>query len=164
MRHVSFVPAVLLMAAACMNPAGDSAAAKAAIDAKNANWARLTAAGHADSLVQFYHANAVMYPPNMGAVRGLDSIRGFFAVINTMSSPPPTLSVTADSVWASASGAVELGRWTFVWPATGRPAGTAGAPAVDSGRYIVRWVNEGGQWLMVQDIWNSAMPAPQGGP
>jgi hypothetical protein len=38
-----------------------------------------------------------------------------------------------------------------------------GAPPVDSGKYIVRWVNENGRWLMAQDIWNSdvALPRPQ---
>jgi hypothetical protein len=54
--------------------------------------------------------------------------------------------------------AVDLGRWQFAWPAAAkRPPG---APAVDSGKYIVRWVNEGGRWLMAQDIWNSDVPLP----
>lgn len=141
-------------------PADTSAAAKLAIDANNARWAQLTAAGHADSIADFYHPNAVLYPPNMPDVRGADSIRAFFAVLSTMSSPPPTLALRADSVWAAGPRAVELGRWTFTWPAGARRP--PGAPAVDSGRYMVRWVLENGRWLMVQDIWNSdlAMPTP----
>ena len=135
-----------------------SAAAKQAIDANNARWAALTSAGHADSLVRFYAPSAVLLPPNMAPVRGLDSIRAFFAVLNTMSSPPPVLSIRAESVWASGPMAVELGRWQFAWPAAAkRPPGM---PAADSGKYIVRWVNEGGRWLMAQDIWNSDVALP----
>jgi ketosteroid isomerase-like protein len=155
--------ALLLAAALGCQPAqtaDTSAAAKHAIDANNATWARLTAGGHADSLAELYHPDAVMLPPNMAPVRGKEAIRGFLAVLNSMSSPPPTLAVRAESVWASGPMAVELGRWHFAWPAGAkRPPG---APAVDSGKYLIRWVNENGRWLMVQDIWNSdvAMPMP----
>lgn len=138
--------------------ARESQAAKQAIDATNATWARLSAAGHADSIARYYDAAAVLLPPNMSAVRGRDAIRAFFGVLNTMSSPPPTLALRAESVWANGPAAVELGRWTFTWPAGAkRPPG---APAVDSGKYMVRWVNERGQWLMAQDIWNSDTPLP----
>ena len=139
-------------------PADTSAAAKQAIDAANANWPRLTGAGHADSIADFYHQNAVLLPPNMAPVSGRDGIRAFFGVMNTMSSPPPVLTLRAESVWASGPLAVELGRWHFAWPAGAkRPSG---APAVDSGKYIVRWVNENGRWLMAQDIWNSDVALP----
>ena len=139
-------------------PPDTTAEAKQAIDAANASWARLTAAGHADSLAQYYHPNAVILPPNMPPVHGRDSIRAFFAVLNTMSSPPPVLTVRAESVWASGPKAVELGRWHFAWPAAAkRPPG---APAVDSGKYIVRWVKDSTRWLMAQDIWNSDVAMP----
>jgi hypothetical protein len=32
--------------------------------------------------------------------------------------------------------------------------------AVDSGKYIVRWAQQNGRWLMVDDIWNSDTPLP----
>ncbi len=152
-----------LLAAAALGcqaapPPDTSAEAKQAIDAANANWPRLTAAGHADSLAQFYHPSAVILPPNMPATYGRDSIRAFFAVLNTMSSPPPVLTLRAESVWGSGSMAVELGRWHFAWPAAAkRPPG---APAADSGKYIVRWVKDSTRWLMAQDIWNSDVPLP----
>src|ERR1700704_4460923 len=159
MRAIQVLPILLAAALGCQAapPPDTTADAKLAIDAANASWARLTAAGHADSLAQYYHANAGILPP----VHGRDSIRAFFAVLNTMSSPPPVLTVRAESVWASGAMAVDLGRLHFAWPAAAkRPPG---APAVDSGKYIVRWVNDNGRWLMAQDIWNSdiAMPMPQ---
>jgi len=126
MRPRNTLPILLAAALGCQAapPPDTTAEAKQAIDAANASWARLTAAGHADSLAQYYHANAMILPPNMPPVRGRDSIRAFFAVLNTMSSPPPVLTVRADSVWASGAMAVDLGRWTFAWPPppSGRPA------------------------------------------
>src|SRR5204862_7186320 len=151
MRPRHTLPILLAAAFGCQAappPKDTSAEAKQAIDAANASWARLTAAGHADSLAQYYHANAVILPPNMPPVHGRDSIRTFFAVLNTMSSPPPVLTVRADSVWASGAMAVDLGRWRCAWPAAAkRPPG---APAVDSGKYIVRCASGKGHWLRAQ--------------
>ncbi len=166
MRLIHAIPMLLAAALGCQAapPPDTTAEAKQAIDAANANWPRLTGAGHADSLAQFYHASAVILPPNMSAVHGRDSIRAFFAVLNTMSSPPPVLTIRAESVWASGPMAVELGRWNFAWPAAAkRPPGM---PATDSGKYIVRWVKDSTRWLMAQDIWNSdvAMPAAPAAP
>jgi ketosteroid isomerase-like protein len=156
MRHLSCL--ALLGAVGCLPPPPGSASdAKRAIDAANANWPRLTSTGHADSIAEFYARNAVLMPPNMTPTRGKEAIRAFFAEMNPVK---PTLTLRADSVWANGSAAVEQGRWRWKWPA-GVPL-PPGAGAVDSGKYIVRWVNEGGKWLMAQDIWNSdvALPTP----
>ena len=95
-------------------------------------------------------------PPNMKPTRGKEAIRAFFAEMNPVK---PTLTLHADSVWASGRTAVEQGRWRWKW--TGAPP--PGVPPVDSGKYIVRWVNEGGKWLMAQDIWNSDVALPMAG-
>lgn len=160
MSPARFLSLLLVAALGCQAapPPDTTAEAKQAIDAANANWPRLTAAGHADSLAQFYHPSAIILPPNMPATHGRDSIRAFFAVLNTMSSPPPVLTLRAESVWASGPMAVELGRWHFAWPAGAkRPPGM---PAADSGKYIVRWVKDSTRWLMAQDIWNSDVALP----
>lgn len=160
MRTAALSAATALTLLGCSPaPAPDtSAAAKQAIDAANAGWARLSAAGHSDSIAEYYHPNGVLLPPNQLAVRGRDSIRAFFAVLNTMSSPPPTLALRADSVWSQGNLTLELGRWTFTLPAGVTPP--AGAMAVDSGKYMARWVEENGQWLIIQDIWNSDLTPP----
>ncbi len=158
MRPLHVVRMLLAAALGCQ-PAGakdTSAEAKQAIDAANATWARLTAAGHADSLADLYHANGVMLPPNMAPVRGREAIRSFMKVMNAP--PSPTLSVQADSVWADGPLAVEVGRWHYATPAGAKLP--PGVPGVDSGKYMVRWVNENGRWWMVQDIWNSDTPLP----
>jgi ketosteroid isomerase-like protein len=132
MRAASLFAGAALSLLACRPATPDTTAeARAAIDSNNAAWARLSAAGHADSITQFYHPTAVIMPPNMAPVRGLDSIRAFFTVLNTMSSPPPTLTLRAEAVWASGPSATEVGRWTFTWaPSATRPPGM---PPVDSG-------------------------------
>ena len=143
--------------AATATPPDNSAAAKQAIDAANATWPRLTAAGHADSLADLYDANAVILPPNMPPTRGREAIRTFFQAMNA-GPQHATLALRADSVWGSGSSAVELGRWTWTWPADAkRPPGV---PAADSGKYMVRWVNDNGRWLVAQDIWNSDSRLP----
>jgi ketosteroid isomerase-like protein len=125
MRHLTC--ALLLVVAGCVPPPPGSAAdAKKAIDAANAQWPRLTSTGHADSIAEFYAANAVIMPPNMAPTRGKEAIRAFFATLNAVK---PTLTLRADSVWASGSAAVEQGRWWWKWASTPPP----GMPGADSG-------------------------------
>ena len=161
MRAHPCVVFVLLAAPLACKPADTAASAKQAIDAANAQWPRLTSTGHADSIAEFYAADAVLMPPNMATVRGKDSVRSFFATINTMQ-PPPTLTLRSTNVLASGTMAVETGRWTWTFPAGAQLP--PGMPAVDSGKYIVRWAQQNGRWLMVDDIWNSDTPLPTAPP
>lgn len=148
---------VLLASAFACQPADTSADAKRAIDAANAQWPRLTSTGHADSIAEFYSADAVLMPPNMATIRGKEAVREFFATINTIQ-PRPTLTLRAVTVVASGPVAVETGRWHWAFPAGATlPPGT---PPVDSGKYIVRWAQQSGKWLMVDDVWNSDLPLP----
>ena len=157
MRAPRYLPFVLLTAFAC-KPADTTTGAKQAIDAANAQWPRLTSGGHADSIAEFYAVDAVLMPPNMATVRGRDAIRAFFTVMNTIPSPRPTLTIRAVQVWGSGPMAIESGRWNYAWPAGVKlPPGT---PAVDSGKYIVRWEQQNGRWVIVDDIWNSDLPMP----
>ena len=155
MRH-SYLAVIAITALACQ-PADTSANAKMAIDAANAQWPRLTSTGHADSIAEFYAADAVIMPPNMRSTKGRTAIKAFFAVINTID-PRPTLTLHSEHVLGTGASAVETGRYTWVFPAGAKlPPGT---PAVDSGKYIVRWEQRNGKWLMVEDIWNSDAPLP----
>jgi ketosteroid isomerase-like protein len=92
-------------------------------------------------------------------MRGHDAIRTFFAVLNTMSTPAPVLTLRAEVVAANGPVAVEVGRWNFAYPAGAKrpPVG----PASDSGKYIVHWAKTNGDWVMVHDIWNSDVVPPQ---
>src|SRR5439155_11901557 len=64
--------------------------------------------------------------------------------------------VRPESVWVSGPLVVELGRWHFdVPPGAKRPAG---ATHPESGKYMARWGNENGHWLIMESIWNSDLP------
>lgn len=154
-RSSTLVP--LLAAAFACRPPDTSASAKQAIDAANAQWPRLTSTGHADSLAEFFADDAVIMPPNMAPLRGKEAIRTFFATINTMD-PKPTLTLRAGTVVANGPVAVETGRWH--WQNAPGAQLPPGMPAADSGKYIVRWAEQNGKWVMVDDIWNSDLPLP----
>jgi ketosteroid isomerase-like protein len=145
------------MSFACQQQTDTSASAKQAIDAANAQWPRLTSTGHADSIAEFFAVDAVVMPPNMATIKGKDAVRAFFASVNSID-PRPTLTLRAVTVVARGPVAVETGRWTWTFPAGAKlPPGMA---AVDSGKYIVRWAEQNGRWLMVDDVWNSDLPLP----
>ena len=156
MRAHVCVTLALAAAVACQ-PADTSAAAKQAIDAANAQWPRLTSTGHADSIAEFYAADATIMPPNMATMHGKAAIKAFFATMNTMD-PKPTLTLRAEAVHGAGGMAVERGRWNWSYPAGATLP--AGMPAADSGKYVVHWMQQNGKWLMVEDIWNSDTPMP----
>jgi ketosteroid isomerase-like protein len=162
MRAHRYLPLLLITAFACKPIAPNTtASAKVAIDAANAQWPRLTSTGHADSIAEFYVEDAVLMPPNMATIRGKEAVRAFFATINTID-PRPTLTLRAENVVASGPLAVETGRWHWAFPAGATlPPGT---PSVDSGKYIVRWAEQNGRWLIADDVWNSDLPLPTAPP
>src|SRR2546430_3766077 len=130
MPLIPYVPALLPAPLGCQAapPPDPSASAKQAIDAANAQWPRLTSTGHADSIAEFYAADAVIMPPNMATMRGKDAVRAFFATINTID-PRPTLTLRAVTVVASGPVAVETGRWHWAYAAGAKLP--PGMPAVD---------------------------------
>ena len=160
MCRIAILFFALVLPAAVSAQAPTPADTRRAIDAANAAVVRLTTAGHSDSLAEFYHTNATVYPPNMTSLSGKAAIRDFFAGISHISTPPPVLTLRADSVWNAGTWALELGRWTWTYPAGAKiPAGEAQA---DSGKYMARWVQEKGKWVIMQDTWSSdVMMRPQ---
>src|SRR5438445_11769740 len=117
MRLIPYVPALpaATLRSHATPPPDTSASAKQAIDAANAQWPRLTSSGHSDSIAEFYAADALLMPPNMGAMRGKDVVRAFFATLNTID-PRPTLTLHAVTVVASGPMAVEAGRGPWAYP------------------------------------------------
>ena len=156
MRPHTYLTVLLAGTFACQ-PADTSASARQAIDAANAQWARLTGSGHSDSLAEFYAMDALMMPPNMATVKGKDAIKAFFTTMNTVD-PRPTITLSAEAVHGAGNMAMERGRWHWAFPAGAKlPPGMA---AVDSGKYVVHWMQQNGKWLIADDIWNSDTPLP----
>src|SRR3989454_12321647 len=118
MRLIPYVPALLAAALGCQAapPPDTSASAKQAIDAANAQWPRLTSTGHADSIAEFYAADAVIMPPNLATMKGKDAVKAFFTTINTID-PRPTLTLRSEAVHGAGDMAMERGRWLWTFPA-----------------------------------------------
>ena len=128
------------------------------IDLRNADFSHHMMAGHGDSLVTFYAADASVMPPNMPAMHGTEAIR---AGLNGMLAQglPTAFSLRSENVVVSGDMAVERGRWTWTMP------GPNNAVVSDSGKYLVHWHKQGATWVMMEDMWNSDAPmAPPAAP
>jgi ketosteroid isomerase-like protein len=168
MRLTRLIPAALVALAACQKAETpeqaaarieqESAAARTAIEARNAAFEAHFAAGHADSVAAFYAEDAEILPPNDKAVSGRANIQQVFA--SFLGSGTFTFDLTTTGVVANGPHAIERGTYamTFTPPAGAPPEVKASA---DTGKYVAHWVNQGGTWLMAHDIWNSDIPLPQ---
>ena len=137
----------------------ESAAAKTAIDSLSKEFANHMNMGHGDVVAGFYAPNAVVMPPNMPAATTADAIKAVMAEFVAMKAQ---LTLSPQSVSANGPMAIERGTYSV----TMTPAG-AKAPITDTGKYLAHWHQMDGKWMMVDDIWNSdlpAMPMPAGKP
>lgn len=138
----------------------ESAAARQVIEAKAAAFARYLNAGQADSLVFLYAPNGRQMPPNMAAAVGRDSIAAGTRAM--MGAGTYNLQLHTEAVVANGPLAIERGTYTISFtPGRNAPRGTRAMS--DRGKYLVHWHLVNGDWLMVDDMWNSDNPLPGGG-
>jgi ketosteroid isomerase-like protein len=148
---------MLGLAIACAGapaPAPDTRAADAqAIRDLDARWNDYLKTSNDSAIIALYDSAAVLMPPGMPAIRGLDNIRGFWAQIWTLKA---TLQLAVEDVVVEGGMAVDRGTWTWEQP------GPDGSTIKDNGKYLVRWKKVNGQWKAVEDMWNSdnMPPAP----
>ncbi len=167
MRVSPWFAAALLLAACAPKPEtpeqmaarlkAESDSARVAIEANNARFAQFVVAGKVDSAAMGYAEDAVFYPDRGPAARGRAAIAKAMAAM-LQEGTITSMVVKTISVEASGPLAVETGTnaWTMV-PKT--PAGAK--PVVDTLKYVTTWRKVGGQWLITNDIANSAIaPAP----
>lgn len=133
----------------------DPAAVEAEIDARGNEFERAIEANDADAVAVMYADDAILLPPNAPRVTGMQGIRASFAEWLEMD-PDAAVELTADEVVVAESGelAYEIG--------TAQVSGSTpdGGTYEDTGKYLVVWENEGGEWMMVADMWSSDAPAP----
>lgn len=135
-----------------------SAAARTAIEAQNARYGAFMAAGQADSVASLHSEDSEILPPNEKAVSGRANIATYMA--GGMSQGAFSLTLTSSAVMADGDNAFERGNYTFVFT-PGPNAPKEMTAMSDTGKYIAHWRNQGGQWLIVHDIWNSDRAAQQ---
>ena len=152
--HLRFLASLssLLVAACLVNKQGDQTSVRAAIDSGNARWMAGVASGNADSVAAVYAMNARLMAPNAPTIEGRAAIRSTWA--EGLGLGKWTITLTTDSVWASGTLVFESGTWTATF------AGAAPIPPSDKGKYVQRWIQEDGHWVVADDIYSSDNPPP----
>jgi uncharacterized protein (TIGR02246 family) len=120
-----------------------------AIVAANAQFMAVFSRGDAAAVATLYTEQGQLLPPNSDVMAGKAAIQAFWQGAMHMG----IRAVKLQTVEAEGSGnnAHEVGRYTL--------QGAEGQ-VLDSGKYVVIWQHEGGQWKLHRDIWNSSRPAP----
>jgi uncharacterized protein (TIGR02246 family) len=120
-----------------------------AIAAASARFMAVFSRGDAAGVAAAYTEDGQVLPPNNDAVAGQQGIRTFWQDAMQMG----IKAVTLESLEVEGSGhtAYEVGRYTLQHE---------GGQVLDTGKYVVIWKHEAGQWKVHRDIWNSNRPAP----
>jgi ketosteroid isomerase-like protein len=130
---------VLVLSAAACAPQDQSAELGALTD----NWENAVNGGDIDSLVALYAENCVLMPPNSELAKGQDAARaGFGEIIDA------GLTGGLETIDVAAAGDIGFHTGTY-W------LKSADGTLVDRGKYTKTWRKVGGEWKMVNDIWNS---------
>lgn len=117
------------------------------IAATNRKFTEAFARGEPHVIAGLYTSRGQLLPPNSEIISGPEGIAGFWQFV--MGLGVKTLVLETRELVAEGEGAVEIGEYTL-----GGPDGSA----VDRGKYLVTWRNEGGEWKLHRDIWNTSQP------
>lgn len=124
----------------------DMEAAKKFIDAANIRFGKAMAAGDSATLTAMYHSEAQLFPPAMPM---MDNRSG----MGTMVKELPKMgikSVQLKSAELLNGGEYVIERGTYDMGDSTK--------SFDKGKYMVVWKQEGGEWKLYRDIWNSDSP------
>jgi len=145
----------LLLVAGCSQapPPVDTKAVEDAVRAADAAWSKAAAALDVPTTASYYADEASVMPPNMPIVNGRDAAQKAWA---TMLVPGNSISWTANTVKSADSGDLVYVQGTY----SAAMKGPNGKMATDTGKYLEVWKKQlDGSWKVVDDIWNSDLPA-----
>lgn len=120
-----------------------------AIAAANENFMATFKMSDAAGMAVLYTENGQVMPPNGDFVTGKQAIQTFWQALMDMGIKGIKLEII--EVESLGDTAIEVSTFTLQGE---------GEQVLDKGKYIVIWKQEGGQWLLHRDIFNSSMPAP----
>jgi uncharacterized protein (TIGR02246 family) len=106
--------------------------------------------GDAAGMATLYTENGQLLPPNTDIVSGRQGIQAFWQGVIDMGIKGMKLETT--ELEEHGDTAIAVGKYIL---------SGEGDQVIDSGKYVVILKQEGGQWRLHRDIWNSSMPAPQ---
>jgi uncharacterized protein (TIGR02246 family) len=121
---------------------------RAAIEDGNKQFIAAFGRGDGKAVAALYSAGAQVFPPNGDIVQGTEAIANFWQRV--MESGIKGVELTTLDVDAQGDTAHEVGKYTLT--------GEGGKP-LDTGKYVVVWKREVGQWKLHRDIWNTSVPA-----
>jgi ketosteroid isomerase-like protein len=122
---------------------------RSAIMAANDKFMTTFSRGDAAGIAALYTGNGQLLPPNSDFVAGKQAIQTFWQGAMNMGIKAARLDTI--EVEGHGNTANEVGKFTL--------QGEAGQ-VLDTGKYVVIWKHEAGQWKLYRDIWNSSRPAP----
>lgn len=137
--------ALVLTVVACA-PAGSTPSPE--IAAASERWEQALNSGDIEAIVALYTDGARLFPPNMEILQGHDGVRASFEEMVAAG-----LTGQFESTEARVAGDIGYRLGTYALTA---PDGTL----VDRGKYIETWRDDGGEWKISNDIWNSDLPPP----
>jgi uncharacterized protein (TIGR02246 family) len=120
-----------------------------AIMAGNEKLMAAASRGDAAGMAALYTENGQVLPPNSDVVSGRQAIQSFWQGAIRMGIKAVKLETV--EVESHGTTANEVGKFTIQGE---------GGLVVDTGKYVVIWKQEAGQWKLHRDIWNGSRPVP----
>ena len=120
------------------------------IASQNEQFMAAFAEGDAAGLAALYTEDGQVLPPNAGFVTGKQAIEGFWQAVMAMGVKEANLEIV--EVEGHGGTAIEVSTFALLGE---------GGQVLDKGKYIVIWKQEGRQWKLHRDIFNSSMPPPE---
>jgi ketosteroid isomerase-like protein len=118
-----------------------------AIESSTQKFVEVFSKGDAAGIAAMYADGAKVMPPQSPVVQGRQPIQALWqGLIDTGAK----ISLSTTDVESRGDLAVEVGTYKL----------TFRDGKVDSGKFIVVWKQEKGQWKLLADIWNSDLPIP----
>jgi uncharacterized protein (TIGR02246 family) len=117
------------------------------IETANKEWMSAFKRGDAGAVASFYTSQGQLLPANSDFVKGTNAIRAFWQGAIDMGLKGAVLETL--EVEGHGDTAVEVGQYRLL---------LADGSVADSGKYIVIWKNDGGNWKLHRDIWTTSHP------
>jgi len=123
-------------------------AVRAGILAANEKFMAAFSRGDAAACAACYTEQGQLLPPNSDVIAGQQAIHTFWQGALHMGITAAQLETV--EVEGHGNTANEVGKYILQ---------SAGGQMLDTGKYVVIWQQEAGQWKIHRDIWNSSRPA-----
>ena len=102
------------------------------------------------AVAAIYTPNASFMPSYMPTLKGREGVQAY--IEGARKSGVKKIKVETSELDVNGSQAIETGNYQVI---------VDGDHVVDKGKYLIEWRNEGGEWYMHKDIFNSNLPAPR---